>query len=328
MDLVGCSDLEVKTGLERRLVLSVAAAAAVYLGFALYSGWSEVIGSLGKVDVGAVATLLLLSLVNYGLRFVRWHWYLKRAQHNLPLSPALRIYIAGFGLTTTPGKLGEMVRAAMLKPYGIGVALTFAVFLAERLSDLMAILIMASLGLLQHPGLRAVVIISALVCLAVLLAVSYRPFLQAVTRFSNDRSHLRTGRLLARLVDVTGHFGACFAPAPMLFGLVLALAAWGAEGLGLYVLLDGMGYSMPLVQPIFVYAVAMLIGALSFLPGGLGSSEVVMIGLLASSGVGMADAVSATIIVRLCTLWFAVLLGLIALSVPQEAHGSSSKRSV
>ena len=53
----------------------------------------------------------------------------------------------------------------------------------------------------------------------------------------------------------------------------------------------------------------MLVGSLSFLPGGLGTNEAVMIGLLVMNGLPEVAAVSATLICRLATLWFAVALG-------------------
>jgi len=55
------------------------------------------------------------------------------------------------------------------------------------------------------------------------------------------------------------------------------------------------------------------VGALSFLPGGLGSTEATMVGLLATQGVALPVAVVATGVVRVTTLWFAICLGLIAL---------------
>jgi glycosyltransferase 2 family protein len=52
---------------------------------------------------------------------------------------------------------------------------------------------------------------------------------------------------------------------------------------------------------------------LSFLPGGLGGAEVTMVGLLLLNGMNEAQAVACTLFVRLATLWFAVILGLLAL---------------
>jgi hypothetical protein len=49
--------------------------------------------------------------------------------------------------------------------------------------------------------------------------------------------------------------------------------------------------------------------------GGLGGSEAAMILLLSACAAPSALAVSATLLIRLTTLWFAVFLGVVALSV-------------
>jgi uncharacterized protein (TIRG00374 family) len=94
---------------------------------------------------------------------------------------------------------------------------------------------------------------------------------------------------------------------------LLSLLAWGLEALAFYWILQAMGADVRLTLAIFVYAVAMLAGALSFMPGGLGSTEAVMVGLLVSSGVELPDAIAATVLLRLVTLWLAVGLGTVVL---------------
>ena len=58
----------------------------------------------------------------------------------------------------------------------------------------------------------------------------------------------------------------------------------------------------------------MLAGALSFMPGGLGGAEAVMVGLLVWAGIGDAEALVATVLIRLSTLWFAVGIGAFVLA--------------
>jgi len=58
-----------------------------------------------------------------------------------------------------------------------------------------------------------------------------------------------------------------------------------------------------------IYSVSVLAGALSFIPGGLGSTEAVMVLLLTLVGVNTPAAIAATLICRLATLWFAVIIG-------------------
>jgi uncharacterized protein (TIRG00374 family) len=93
----------------------------------------------------------------------------------------------------------------------------------------------------------------------------------------------------------------------------LSLVAWGAEAFAFHLMLDWLGLQVDVAFAVFVYAAAMLAGALSFLPGGLGGAEATMVSLLLWLGQPQAPAVAATVLIRLTTLWFAVVLGLLAL---------------
>jgi uncharacterized protein (TIRG00374 family) len=98
---------------------------------------------------------------------------------------------------------------------------------------------------------------------------------------------------------------------PLYIGLLLGLLAWTAEGYGLYIVLERMGATTPLYLAAGIYGVSVLAGVVSFVPGGLGGTEIVMGSLLILTGVDAPIAVSAVIICRLATLWFAVAIGLI-----------------
>jgi uncharacterized protein (TIRG00374 family) len=68
-----------------------------------------------------------------------------------------------------------------------------------------------------------------------------------------------------------------------------------------------------LLVSLFNYTGATVVGSLSMLPGGLGAAEGSMSALLHAQGLKTADANLVTLVVRGATLWFAVLLGFIAL---------------
>jgi uncharacterized protein (TIRG00374 family) len=96
----------------------------------------------------------------------------------------------------------------------------------------------------------------------------------------------------------------------------LSLVAWTAEAWAFHLILQRMGPDIGLTLAVSIYAISMLAGALSFMPGGLGGAEAAMIALLSAAGVDMAQAISATIIIRLTTLWFAVGIGVVAMFGP------------
>ena len=106
---------------------------------------------------------------------------------------------------------------------------------------------------------------------------------------------------------------------PRVFAAALILGAigWASEGVSFFLLLRALdpAIGLGLAACVFIFVFAMLVGALSFLPGGLGSTEATIIGLLTLQGVTLPTAIVATGIIRITTLWFAVGLGLLALPI-------------
>jgi len=135
-----------------------------------------------------------------------------------------------------------------------------------------------------------------------------------------DGWHRRLGSPRARavigpLLRLLGQSARLIQNRPLYLALGVGLLAWGAEGIGLYLILHLMGVDTPLALAVGIYAVSILVGAISFIPGGLGSTEAAMGLMLTAAGADVPTAVSATVACRLATLWFAVGLGLMCLGV-------------
>lgn len=306
----------------RLVFISIALAAVGYLGLSLWAGWREVAAAVAGAGFFVILGLLALSLVNYLFRFLRWARYLYLLDARVPWRINLAAYFSGFALTTSPGKLGETLRSVLLKPRGVPVPASLAAFFAERVSDLMAVVLLAGIGLWEYAPARPVVGGALLLVFTALLLAQWRALLLAVERWAAPQVR-GWARLLARLCAVVLHFRRCFTLPVMAMGLTLGIVAWLAEGIGFWWLLAALGHPLPVATALFVYAFAMLVGGLSFLPGGLGSSEATMIGLLSLYGLPEAAAATATLICRLATLWFAVALGAVFLA-RQKTMGPES----
>jgi uncharacterized protein (TIRG00374 family) len=264
-------------------------------------------------DLVALATLA--SLLNYAFRIIRWQRYLARLGRSLPLGFTALTYVAGFAFTVSPGKVGEMARARYYSRLGISLTDVAGAFFVERLMDVMAMLVLAALIVAAAPRYHVamwsagVVVVAVLVTLAILPWDSIARTLASQTRLPKVATRLGVG-----VAQALGAARSLLSPSALLFGFLMGLAAWGLEGLGLYVL----GSLFPAVHlgaatGVGIYAVAVLVGAISFLPGGLGSTEAVMTALLAAQGFPVGDALLVTIVCRVVTLWFAVLIGWVAI---------------
>jgi glycosyltransferase 2 family protein len=153
-----------------------------------------------------------------------------------------------------------------------------------------------------------------LACLALLPWTSLSRKLAAETRLPRPLT-----RFIAGAAKALAAARSLLTPGVLLIGFALGLVAWGLEGLGLYAL----GSMLPAVHlapatGVGIYAVAVLVGALSLLPGGLGSTETVMTALLATQGYALGDALLITILCRIVTLWLAVCIGWLAVFVLRQ----------
>lgn len=275
-----------------------------------------VIDTIISIDLVMLAGLLALSLLNYACRALRWHIYSRHVGLRVPLAHSAAYYVSGFVMTTTPGKIGELLRLWLLqRRHGYSYYRSMPLVLGDRLADVNAMLLLMISTWFAFPdyiwgAIVAVVIVGLLttaftfprptmrlVGAAFLLAGRHRPRLFAKMR--------RTLRLTSRLLSWPLQWRA----------LSITMIGWVAECLALYWLMIAFGIEGSVSHAVFIFTFAMMAGALSMLPGGLGSVEAVMIILLMSMDAEFEVALAITSIVRFTTLWFAVVLGAMTLPV-------------
>ncbi len=306
--------------------------AGIGLAYLAFLGWQDrenIVNAVTKISPQGLVLVLCLSLANYLVRFGRWQWYLTHLGYQLPVATGLQYYLAGFTFTVTPAKAGEAVRSIYLKRHGIPYGQSLSAFFAERLADVAAMILLSCLAAFQFPQYRILIGAIVLATLLFLLAIQQQPALVKLRGILLARAG--AGTAINKIVDHLFTLiisAARLLRANLLFsGLMLGMIAWGAEGLGFYFILRFLHIDVSVWMAISIYSISVLLGALSFLPGGLGSTEAVMVILLILTGASHGGAIAATAICRLATLWFAVLLGgAVMLGMPaQNAARSISK---
>jgi uncharacterized protein (TIRG00374 family) len=267
-----------------------------------------------------VLLAVVLSLLNYAVRIARWRIYLARLGHSVPFGFAALTFTAGFAYTLSPGKLGEMARGRYYTALGIPLSDVAAAFFSERLLDLAAMAVLATLLLTATPGYWTVILGAAALVLFALAVLSLTPWAAFARRLQGSSpAPGKLRRLLTSLVFALTATRALLRPALLAQGFLLGLVAWGLEGVG-FGLLTSMFPPMhlPSATAVGIYALAVLVGGLSFLPGGLGSTEAVMTALLGKTGYPLSEALLITLSCRLVTLWLAVLLGWLAVFILRQ----------
>jgi glycosyltransferase 2 family protein len=298
--------------------------ALVVLGLALTAHPRDLARSLRGFDLRLLIPVLSLSLVNYVLRFVRWEVYLSRLEVRLARSRSLAVFLVGFLLSVTPGKAGELGKAWLVRELGGGPALRVVpAVLGERLTDVLGVLLLIALGSLPFPGGPWIAAAGLAVVAAAIAVLTWQRL--AARLFSWLRRLPVLGPRVPHLEEIYASLRSLLSPGLVLLALALSVAAWGAEGLGFFLVVREYAPGAGLLLSIFNYTGSTFLGALSMLPGGLGAAEGALAALLHSQGLDTADAGSVTLLIRGATLWFAVLLGLLALPFAARWLGRREK---
>ena len=302
----------------KKLGLLVILAVLVFAALVGYGDFREIGQRLANFPATHLIAALALACLNYLLRFLRWAFYLRVLKINAPVAVSGLVFLSGLAMSITPGKAGELLKSYMLRDRaGVAVSVSAPVVVMERITDVVSVVLLGLVGLTLLPLPVVLALLAALfVTGGALLAVASR----------------RSGRLL-RLPILrrwkssleTSHQGLRLLTVPRVVAVAVALGAvaWFCEGLALWVILRGLDADQSLGRAVSIYAAATLVGAVSAMPGGLVGTEGSMVALLQNSGIARGPASAATLLVRLVTLWFAVLIGLLALVFVNRLQPSS-----
>ena len=275
---------------------------------------------LGDFAWWAFGAALALALVNYVLRFLRWQLYLARRDVHVPVTSSALVFGAGLSLSITPGKLGELVKAYLLREmHDVPATKTAPIVVAERVTDLIALVVVGLVGVARY-GLAPtfVALAAALVALGLVMLAWTRPTL-ALIDFVTRPHRLR--RLRDPLRETLGNLAQLCRPSTLVSATAIAIPAWGCECLGFGLICNAFtGAHVDFGLAAVIYAGTTIAGALSFLPGGLGVTEGAMTLALVDGAAHLdqASALAATLLTRLATLWFAVLLGVAFLALARR----------
>jgi uncharacterized protein (TIRG00374 family) len=309
--------------LKRNLALALALGVAVYVLLAVFTGFGDLREALDGFNYALVPAILGLVLLSYVGRFFRWLYYLKILKVSIPLGINAAIFAAGLSMTISPGKLGEVLKSVFVRQAsGAPVARTAPAVVAERATDGTGMVAWGFLGAFAlglGPGTMVVFLAVAAFGIAVLRS---KQLSLLAERVLNKIPLLN--RLAPHLHDFHASSNELLAARPLIAGTSISFVSWGLECLGVYLCAVGLDADRPFLLVVFIFAVSSLVGVLSMLPGGIGAVEAGLAGqFVAVAGLSVGIAVALTLLIRLATLWFATLVGVVGLFVVRSLLGDA-----
>ncbi len=307
----------------KKAIWGIVIAIVLYTVLVLHSDIQKVITAADSINPKWIPLFLILPILNYGIRFLKWQYFLHRINVAVPLMESFLIFIAGFSMTVSPGKMGELLKCSLLnKRRGIPVEKTSPVVVAERLTDLISMVLLALIGALlvksriALPAAAAGAVFVAMAMFVLLHSWAWSIFSKIACKipFLGKRKHLFDDFRDAsvKLLDAKS----------LAVSVPIGMVSWGIEALVLCVVAASMGYSLPAGVALLSHAAGSVAGAISMIPGGLGLTELTIDGILCDY-LPPATATVTTLLMRFATLWFSVILGIGALAVLRKKTGKS-----
>lgn len=285
--------------------------ALVVAAVLLFGKWDQFVAALKQASLREILVVLCLALVNYAIRSVRF-WHLNKSiDIHISLKDAALFYVAGFSFSVTPGKIGELVRVWLIRQkYGYPVRHLAPPIIVDRIWDLIGTLVLCVMTVAIFANhLHYLLLAGAVIGFGVFVLLNQRLsfwFVSIGARLLPSKL-----KLFAAIRRMLRHSARLLAPGPSVINLVLTLLAWLAESYAFYYCVLALGGDITFAQGVFIFLFANLLGALTFLPGGIGGTELIMVTLLVTLNVPVETAVAVTLLIRGSTLWFGVLLGLV-----------------
>jgi uncharacterized membrane protein YbhN (UPF0104 family) len=270
----------------------------------------------------ALVWMALLALLDHGLRYWRWEKLLRRVGpqgFNFERYSGFLLFSMGSLLIFTPARVGEVAKSVYARDFfGVPIAASLPILVAERLADLAVMAALAGLGLLLLGETSYLWLAVGVLGAAAFLLTVATPMAERLFRWKTGWLPWG-GKWKAMLASANASRRVLFTPGALAVNLSLGSIAWMVEVSIYFGGLTAVGATAEpslFLVALAVFPLASLGGSLSLMPGGLGMTEVGLVGLgVLLGGLPAEVAVLAALLTRATILGVVVVAGLISMGL-------------
>ena len=299
--------------LDNRLILVLVAAIGIYAIFLFLSDFSIILEKISNFKINYLPLILLLVSVSWIPLIIKWHFLLKNSRINVPLTKSIAIFFSGSAFEVTPGQIGILIKSQLLKTSSnISRTKTIPIVIVEKIYDLIGAILASVIGIIIL-GMESYLIIIAISVLATIFFFMYH-------RRSSELVFNRITKLkfFSKYIDNMSEFYEVVKKSTNVKAaticILLALMYWFIISAAAYYTLIAFDVNLlDYLKVLAIYATSTLLGAISFIPGGIGITEGSIAGLFTLNGVDVSTALILSVMIRILTLWYSVSVGFVLL---------------
>jgi len=216
--------------------------------------------------------------------------------------------MASLTMSVTPGKIGELIKPYMIKEInGTSISKTVPIVFAERVTEFTALLFIIAFGIKVFNHNYLILVITLFLFLLLLVFILNKRISGLVL------SKLNRIHFLKKYVDPINisfsNSRDLLEIKPFALMFLFSLLIWLIEAFGFYLIFIGFNLDISIIWAYFTYLFSVFVGSIAIIPAGLGVTDGSITFLLSQNELSKDISVSMALIIRIATLWFALLIG-------------------
>jgi len=299
--------------LDNRIILILVAAIGIYAIFLFMSDYNIISEKISNFKIGYLPLILFLVTASWCPVFIKWHFLLKNCEIDISLTKNIAVFLSGLAFDITPGKLGALMKSQILKTsFDIPRTKTIPIVLVEKVYDLIGAILASIIGIIILGMDTYLIIIAISVLIMIFFFMYYRPaselFFKRITKTKFFSKYVENISEFDKTVKKSTNVKVAT------ICIILAITYWFLISVAVYYTLIAFDIDiLDYFKVLSIYATSSLLGAISFIPGGIGITEGTLAGLLTLEGIGVSTALILSVMIRIVTLWYLICIGFIAL---------------
>ena len=299
--------------LDNRLILVLVAVVGIYAIFLFISDYNIISEKISNFKINYLPLILFFVSASWIPLIIKWHFLLKNSEVDIPLTKSIAVWFAGVAFEITPGHVGVLMKSQILKTsFNISRTKTVPIIIVEKAYELIGALLASIIGIIVL-GMEFYLIIIAISGLIVIFFFMYHK--SASELFFNRITKLK---FFSKYVENISEFYEIVKKSTNVkvatICILLALTYWFTVSAAAYYTLIAFDVNiLDYLKVLAIYTTSSLLGAISFIPGGIGVTEGSIAGLFTLNGIDVSTALILSVMIRVLTLWFSVCVGFIAL---------------
>jgi len=296
---------------DNRFYLIVVGTIILYISFLIVSDLNTIYDKILEMKIEFLHYVLFLAPLSWIVVFLRWHLLLKNSDIIIPKKENFKIYMSGFAMSATPGKVGELIKTQMLhSKYGIPRKKTAPIIISEQFYNIIGILVVSILGLFYFDFSIYVVFLTGGILFCALILLSSEKLFRKFTTLISKIKFLQ--KFVPSLSDSYLILQKSTRGKIFVTSSVLSVIFWLLESLiAFFVLFSFDIKNFEFLQLAATYTTSIIIGVASFLPMGIGVVEGSLAGFFSYQGIELSLALTLVIFIRIFTRWYGVITGFI-----------------